>query len=56
VRLLGFLGVEATGVKLTQSSIKQGGKDLRTHIENYQELERAFQGSEHLEELYNYDN
>ncbi len=56
VRLLEYLGVEATGVKLTQSSIKQNNKDLRTHIENFQELERAFRGSEHLAELYDYEN
>ena len=56
VRLLEFLGVEATGVKLTQSSIKQGGRDLRSHIDNFQELERAFRGSEHLAELYDDEN
>lgn len=56
VRLLEFLGVEATDARLTQSSIKQSDKDLRTHIENFQELERAFEGSEHLAELYDYEN
>jgi LPS sulfotransferase NodH len=56
VRLLGFLGVRATDTRLMQSSIKQSDKDLRTHIENFQELERAFQGSEHLAELYDYEN
>jgi LPS sulfotransferase NodH len=52
VRLLGFLGVDATKARLSQSSIKQNDADLRTHIENYQELELAFKGSEYLDELY----
>jgi LPS sulfotransferase NodH len=55
-RLLEFLDVEATGVQLTQSSIKQSDRDLRSHIHNFQELERAFQGSEHLAELYDDEN
>ncbi len=56
VRLLEFLGVEATDTRLVQSSIKQSDTDLRTHIENYQELETAFEGTEHLAELYDYEN
>jgi LPS sulfotransferase NodH len=56
VRLLEFLGVASTDVQLMQSSIKQSDRNLRTHIENFQELERAFQGSEYLAELYDYEN
>lgn len=56
VRLLGFLGVGVTQVGLTQSSIKQSDTDLRTHIENFQELELALQGSEYLTELYDCEN
>ena len=56
VRLLEFLGVEATDARLVQSSIKQSDTDLRTHIENYQELETAFEGTEHLAELYDYEH
>ena len=55
VRLLEFLGVEATDARLVQTSIKQSNTDLRTHIENYQELETTFEGSEHLAELYDYE-
>jgi hypothetical protein len=39
-------------VRLTQSSVKQNATDLRAHIENFSELERAFEGSEYLAELY----
>jgi LPS sulfotransferase NodH len=56
VRLLEFLGVGTTGAKLTQSSVKQSDKDLRTHIENFRELELALEGSEYLAELYDYEN
>ena len=56
VRLLEFLGVETTDARLAQSSIKQSDSDLRTHIENFRELELAFQGSEYLAELYDYEN
>ncbi|MGB5259908.1 MAG: hypothetical protein WBO34_05225 [Gammaproteobacteria bacterium] len=56
VRLLEFLGVEATDARLTHSSIKQSDSDLRTHIENFRELELAFEGSEYLAELYDYEN
>ena len=56
VRLLEFLGIGATEVRLSQSSIKQSDRNLRTHIENFQELERAFEGSEHLAELYDYEH
>ncbi len=56
VRLLEFLGVEATRAKLSQSSIKQSDTDLRTHIENFRELELALEGSEYLAELYDYEN
>ena len=56
VRLLEFLGVVDTQRNLTQSSIKQSDTDLRTHIENYRELELALEGSEYLEELYDNEN
>jgi LPS sulfotransferase NodH len=56
VRLLEFLGVEATDARLKQASVKQSDRDLRTHIENFQELERAFKGSDYLAELYDYEN
>jgi hypothetical protein len=56
VRLLDFLGVDATDARLVQASIKQNDTDLRTHIENFSELEAAFEGSEHLAELYDYEN
>jgi len=56
VRLLKFLGVKDWRVKLRQSSIKQSDTDLRTHIENFQELELALEGSEYLAELYDYEN
>ena len=56
VRLLEFLGVEATDARLKQASVKQNDRDLRTHIENFQELEQAFNGSDYLAELYDYEN
>ena len=56
VRLLEFLGVGATRARLAQSSIKQSDTDLRTHIENYEELELALEGSEYLAELYDCEN
>ena len=56
VRLLEFLGVENTDARLVQSSVKQSDRNLRTHIENYQELELALAGSEYLAELYDYEN
>ena len=55
-RLLEFLGVEATDTQLTQASVKQSDRDLRTHIENFQELELALDGSEYLTELYDNEN
>ena len=55
VRLLEFLGTGETRIKLTHSSVKQSDTDLRTHIENYRELERALEGSEYLAELYDYE-
>jgi len=55
-RLLKFLGVAATDTKLMQASIKQSDRDLRTHIENFQELELALDGSEYLMELYDNEN
>jgi hypothetical protein len=55
-RLLEFLGVGATGTRLTQASVKQSGRDLRTHIENFRELEAALEGSEYQAELYEYEN
>ena len=55
VRLLEFLGTGKTDARLAQSSVKQGDTDLRTHIENYGELERALEGSEYLAELYDYE-
>ncbi len=51
VRLLDFLGVKARQVKLVHSSIKQNDNELRTLIENFQELELALEGSEYLAEL-----
>jgi hypothetical protein len=51
VRLLDFLGVKATQMRLAHSSIKQNDNDLRTLIENFQELELALEGSEYLAEL-----
>lgn len=55
-RLLEFLGVEAPDTKLTQASVKQSNRDLRTHIKNFQELELALDGSEYLMELYDNEN
>lgn len=55
-RLLKFLGVEAADTKLMHSSIKQSHRDLRAHIDNFQEIERALEGSEYLAELYDYEN
>jgi LPS sulfotransferase NodH len=52
VRLLEFLDAGTTGARLSQSSIKQNDTDLRTHIDNFQELELALAGSEYLAELY----
>ncbi len=56
VRLLEFLGVGDTSARLTQSSIKQNDTDLRSHIENFRELELALEDSEHLAELHDYNN
>ena len=56
VRLLEFLGVGDTRARLTQSSIKQSDTDLRSHIENYRELELALEDSEYLAELHDYNN
>jgi hypothetical protein len=56
VRLLEFLGVETTQVKLTHTSVKQNDSDLRSLIENFQELELALEDSEHLAELYDCEN
>jgi LPS sulfotransferase NodH len=56
VRLLEFLSVESTESTLRQASVKQSDRDLRTHIENFHELERAFEGSDYLAELYDYEN
>ena len=56
VRLLEFLGVRASETRLTQASVKQSDSDLRTHIENFQELELALEGTEYLAELYDYEN
>ena len=39
-------------MELVQSSVKQNDSDLRTLIENYQELESALEGSDYLAELY----
>jgi LPS sulfotransferase NodH len=55
-RLLDFLGVESADVTLKQASVKQSNRNLRTHIENFHELEHAFAGSEYLAELYDYEN
>jgi hypothetical protein len=54
--LLEFLGVAATQERLAHSSVKQNDSDLRTHIENFQELELALEGSEYLTELYDCEN
>jgi hypothetical protein len=56
VRLLEFLGMADTRARLTHSSIKQSDTDLRTHIENYHELERTLEGTEYLAELYDNEN
>lgn len=56
VRLLGFLGVEATEVRLAHSSVKQNDSDLRNLVENFHELELAMEGSEYLAELYDNEN
>lgn len=52
IRLLEFLGVESSRVKLAASSIKQNDTDLRALVANFGELEHALAGSEHLMELY----
>jgi LPS sulfotransferase NodH len=54
VRLLMFLGARATHARLAQSSLKQSDTDLRSHIENFRELELALGDSEYLDELYDY--
>jgi LPS sulfotransferase NodH len=56
VRLLGFLGVDATQARLAHSSIKQNDSDLRNLVENFHELELALEGSEYLAELYDNEN
>lgn len=56
VRMLEFLGAGAAGAELVQSSVKQNDRDLRTLIENYQELESALEGSDYLAELYDNEN
>ena len=52
VRLLGFLGVKTTRIRLVEASVKQNDRDLRCLITNYQELEKSLVGSDHLAELY----
>lgn len=52
VRMLEFLGVDATQVKLAPSSVKQNDGDLRSLIENFHELELALEGSDYLTELH----
>lgn len=54
-RILEYLGVEATQVRLTPSSIKQNDSDLRSLIENFQELEMALEGSDYLAELHDHE-
>jgi len=54
--VLEFLRVETTRMRLMEASIKQNNCDLRTLVENFQELERALEGSEYLAELYDCDN
>ena len=56
IRLLEFLGVAATQVRLAHSSIKQNDSDLRSLIENFQELELNLEGSEYLAELHDCEN
>ena len=56
IRLLGFLGVDATQARLAHSSIKQNDSDLRNIIENFHELELALEGSEYLAELHDHEN
>jgi LPS sulfotransferase NodH len=56
VRLLEFLGVDATQVRLAHSSIKQNDSDLRNLVENFDELEVALEGSGYLAELYDHEN
>ncbi|TNF98976.1 MAG: hypothetical protein EP297_06780 [Gammaproteobacteria bacterium] len=56
IRLLEFLGIAETRVKLAHSSIKQNDTDLRKLIENFQEVEKALEGSEYLAELYDCEN
>jgi hypothetical protein len=56
IRVLEFLGVEAARVSLVHSSIKQNDSDLRSRIENFQELEMALEGSDYLAELYDHEN
>ena len=47
VRMLEFLGVEATRIELVHASVKQNDSDLRSLIENFQMLEVALEGSEY---------
>jgi len=56
IRVLEFLRVEATQMRLMQASVKQNNSDLRTLVENFQELEQALEGSEYLAELYDHGN
>jgi len=56
VRMLEFLGVEPNGTRLAHASIKQNDSDLRSLIENFQELESALEGSGYLDELYDCEN
>ena len=55
-RMLEYLGVEASRARLAPSSIKQNDSDLRSLIENYQELESALKGSDYLAELHDRGN
>ena len=56
IRLLEFIGVQATQTRLTDASIKQSDRDLRSHIQNFRELERRFRGTEYLAELHDDEN
>ena len=51
-RLLGFLDVDAEGVRLEARSVKQNPRDLRQLVANFDALARALEGDPLREELF----
>jgi LPS sulfotransferase NodH len=51
-RVLSFLGLTPPHPRLAAASVKQGGRDLRAMIANFDELDVALRGSGYHEELH----